>query len=82
MPKLHDENDDAIQVFVIVRNQLVFDAATKYAIDLNLLAVIGAMDELKIENRNDCFEKVMILGRNYIEDRNDKIRELQPHGRR
>jgi len=80
MPKLYDENDDAIRVFVMVRNQLIFDPASGFAIDLNLVAVLQAMDELGITLRDDCLEKVMVLGRNHIEDRNDQVRERQ-HGR-
>lgn len=67
IPELKEENADAVKVFALVKNQLIF--TPNGPIDLNLLAVVAIMDELKITNdREDCINKIMILGRHFIEN--------------
>lgn len=63
------ENREALVVFMIVRNQLIMGPMSP--IDINHLAIYPQMEIRKINNRRQCFDKVLHLARWYLE----RIRE-------
>ena len=63
------ENEEALKIFRIVRNQLIVGPAS--VIDINHLAIHAAMDLYKVKNRKQCFEKVLHLANWWLE----KIKE-------
>ena len=66
IPKLHDENVDAVKVFTLVKNQLIFDPGSGQPVDLNLLAVMEAMKFYQVSDIETTLEKVMALGSHFI----------------
>lgn len=58
LPPLKEQNADAVKVYLLTRNQLIF-AGMGEAVDINHVAVHGAIDRLKIRNGEECFLKVL-----------------------
>ena len=69
-PKYIEENADAIGIFYIVRSQFIM--GFKGPIGISYPAVYGAMDLYEIENKRDCFEKILTLERGWLERINDR----------
>lgn len=61
-----EENEDALKIFFLVRNQLIM--ASNDPIDINHLAVHAAMDLYQVQNRRECFEKVINLAGYWIRE--------------
>lgn len=65
-----EENADAIRMFFLVRYQLIISAGG--AVDVSHEAIHRAMGLYGIEKRRECFEKMLILSRWWIERVNKK----------
>jgi hypothetical protein len=75
-PECPPEGENAVIIYLMVRNQIVFASAGlngSRPIDLSVPAVLGVMDLYEVDNPRDCFEKVMMLGRYFINEANEKI---------
>ncbi len=59
--ELLEENSDAIQIFFLIRYQLIMGPESP--IDINHLAIHAAINLYGIRNRRECFEKVLTLCR-------------------
>lgn len=60
-----EENVDAAQIYVICRNQLIM--SMNGPIDINHLAIHEAMRLYGVENRRECFEKVVKVSDYFLE---------------
>lgn len=58
LPPLMDENQEAIFIWSIVRDQVITAGMDGEVIALNQLAVWEAIDRYKIKNQTQCFDKV------------------------
>ena len=67
MPVLMPENHDAVKVWGIVQGQRIIAGMTGVTVDINHLAVWKTIDEYEIENRIDCFEKVLKVAKEMFE---------------
>lgn len=65
MPEAFPENRDAVKIFLFCKDQYIFTPSGKI-IDMNFQAIETAMMRLEIKNKNDCFKKVVALGRHFI----------------
>ena len=63
-PKFIEENADAVKIFFLVRSQMImgFDGP----IDINHQAIHAAMNLYEIENKRQCFEKVLVMANNFL----------------
>ncbi len=59
LPPLMPENEDATQIFSITQNQLIMGPGGP--IDINQTAIHEAMKLYQVQNRRECFEKVLTL---------------------
>jgi hypothetical protein len=66
------ENADAMEVYSLVQDQFI--VGTGGPIALNQMTVHSAMELLAIEFREDCFRKVIGLGRHFIQKMKDAAR--------
>ena len=64
------ENTDAIRIFNMERYQLIMGQGG--AIDMNHDAFHKAMRLYRIKNRRECYEKILVLGRWWIDRLNQK----------
>jgi len=62
---LVEENQDAAFIYCLVQRQLIF--GPRGPVDISHLAVHEAMKLYRIENRQECFEKVLRLASHFIE---------------
>ena len=65
LPPLMAENHDAAWIYLIVQNQLILGPQGPIAV--NQMAIHEAMQLYEIENKLDCFEKVLKLSSYFIE---------------
>lgn len=68
--ELKKENEDALQIFYVIQDQFLMGQNGPIAI--NHLAIHSAMELYGIQNRRDCFEKVLRLSRWNIEKINSR----------
>jgi hypothetical protein len=61
-----EENEDAINVFFMVRYQLIM--GMKGPLDINHQSIHEAMRLHKVERRRECFEKIVTLSRWWIDE--------------
>jgi hypothetical protein len=61
-----EENEDAINIFFLVRDQLIMGMGGPVAI--NQQSVYEAMRLYEIKNQRRCFEKVLALSRWWLND--------------
>lgn len=61
----HEKNRDAIRIFLMVRYQLILGMSGP--VDINHLAIDAAMNRESIFNKSDCFRRVTMLGRWWID---------------
>ena len=73
LPFLLEENEDAALIYMLTQGQLIF--GPKGPVDINQLAVHEAMKLYRIENKKDCFEKVLRLAGHFIEKARMESRE-------
>ena len=66
MPRLLPENEEALEVYQMVRGQWV-TAGMGEVIDIDFKAVDIALDVLGVEDRRECFKKVVAVARHIIE---------------
>ncbi len=55
----YEENEDALNIFFVVRNQLIM--GFNGPIDINQLAIHEAIKLYEINNPRECFQKVLRL---------------------
>lgn len=69
-PEFIEENADAVKIFYMVQGQMImgFDGP----IDIMHEPIHRAMDLYKIENRLDCFEKVLRMAQESIKRMREK----------
>jgi hypothetical protein len=65
-----EENDDALRIFFLVKDQVIMGMSGPVAI--NHQAVHEAMRLYRIRNRRECFEKVLTLSRWWIGEMREK----------
>jgi hypothetical protein len=73
LPPLMNENEEAARIYMIVQNQFIMGSGGPVAI--NQLAIHEAMRLYKIQNRKECFEKVLALAAHCIEKITRQISE-------
>ena len=61
------QNREALEIWPIVRFQVV-TAGMGGVIDLNHLAIWKDLEEVGVENKTDCFRKIMILFNHFMEE--------------
>ena len=59
MPELDPENDDAIRVFQHVKLQAIYAGMDGTPVDLDYKSLSFALDMLEVENKPECFRKVL-----------------------
>lgn len=64
--ELDDKNQDAAKIFTVVQGQFIM--GQNGPVDINQEAIHSAMDLYGIQDKKACFEKVVKLGRYYIEE--------------
>ena len=67
--ELSVENEDAANIFYIVQSQFIMGPSGPTAI--NQMAIHAAMELYEIENRRECFQRVLKLAHWYM----DRMRE-------
>lgn len=70
MPDILPENEDAEKIYLAVQDQLIVGMGG--AVALNQLAIHAAMDLFEVEYKQDCFDKVVMVGRHFIGQQNEK----------
>jgi len=73
VPPLLPENEDAEFIYFKVEDQVIFGMGG--AVALNQMAIHSAMDLYEIEDRQDCFEKVVVVGRHMIAKQHEARKE-------
>jgi hypothetical protein len=71
---LKEENEDAARIFRIVRGQVItrFNGQTDVIVDLNHLAVWAAIDRYGVKDQQRCFERVMKIFYQLLEEQKKK----------
>ncbi len=64
------ENEDALNIFFLVRYQLIM--GMNGPVEINHLAIHEAMKLYEVKKPQECFEKVLILSRWWINEITDK----------
>lgn len=69
IPELDEENEEAVQVFMAVKNQVI--TMGNQIVDLNLVAVEAVMNIYEVQDKKrvlalvlNCFRKMMAEGKN------------------
>ena len=70
-PVFLEENANAINIFFLVRAQLIINA-DGYPIDIIHQAIHEAMRLYEIKNKKECFEKVLKMSRIWIKKMREK----------
>lgn len=70
-PPIADENIEALNIWYIVRGQWIYSYGGPTAI--NQLAVHEAMRLYEVENKKECFEKILTVAAQELEYIHDKI---------
>ena len=65
LPAAYPENRDAVAVYFFCQNQVIFTPAGK-PVDMDFKSVEIAVNRLGASNPDDCFQKVIALGRHFI----------------
>ena len=74
LPECFPENEDAERIYFTVQDQYI-TGGMGGPIALNQVAIHEAMDLYEIEFKKDTFEKVVTLGRHFIQKMNDEAKE-------
>jgi hypothetical protein len=74
VPPLLPENEDAEKVYLTVRDQYIM-APMGGPVSINQLAIHEAIRLYGVEYPQDCFEKVVMLGRHFIGIEHEKAKE-------
>jgi hypothetical protein len=70
------ENEDAIAVYSQVHSQAIYVGMDGVAVDLDFNAIQFIMDLTEIEDRRDCFYKVLKMW-HHINRMNNKERQMK-----
>lgn len=65
MPELMDENKEAAEVYNMVKGQYITIGQGE-PVDISFQSIIIAMDMLEVQNRKNCFIKVLDVSRTII----------------
>jgi hypothetical protein len=76
LPDCLPENQDAEKIYLIVRDQYIMSSMGG-PVAINQMAIHRAMDLYDIEFRQDCFEKVVNVGRKFLQEYNEKQKDKQ-----
>jgi hypothetical protein len=60
-----------VQIYIVVQDQLI--VGMNGPIGLNQQTIHEAMRLYGIENKRDCFEKVLRLGRHFVKEQHEEI---------
>jgi hypothetical protein len=71
MPNILPENEEAFRVWQLVNGQVV-TAGMGEVIDISFPAVEAAMEALDVEDRKECFLKVIEISRTVIAEQKRK----------
>jgi len=71
LPTCLPENKDAEKIFLVVRDQYIMSSIGT-PISINQMAIHKALDLYNIEFKEDCFEKVVTVSRQFIHEWNEK----------
>jgi len=63
-PEFLEENDDAVKIFYLTRNQLIMTESGP--IDIMHEPIHSAMKLHGVLNKKECFEKVLLMSNNWI----------------
>lgn len=76
LPPLKEENRDAVEIYLVTRNQVVWTGGMGSSpTDVNHLAVHEAMRLYGVKDRRRCFEKVLRLARYMIDKQLEAAKE-------
>jgi len=64
MPRYIAENEDAIKIYLLTRQQLIM--GNNGPIDINHQAIHEAMSLYEIRDKQQCFEKVLFLSQEWL----------------
>ena len=67
IPPLMPENVDAINVYLLVRNQVI-TVGMGEVVDLHFPSVKIMMDMLEVKNQRQCFDKVLYIFHDWLKD--------------
>ena len=69
-PKFIEENSDAVRIFYLVRSQFImgFDGP----IDISHEAIHRAMELYEVEDKQRCFEKILIMSGEWMKRMKDE----------
>jgi ABC-type branched-subunit amino acid transport system ATPase component len=67
--ELQEENQEAAQIYMITRNQLI--VGPQGIIDINHLAIHANMELYEVKDRKRCFEKVVTLFHELRKEQNE-----------
>jgi len=76
LPDCYEENIEAEKIFMVVRDQYIMSGMGG-PIAINQVAIHQAMELYDIEYKRDCFDKVVNVGRKFLNDLNEKQKEKQ-----
>jgi hypothetical protein len=69
-PEFLEENSDAVQIFYLIRNQLIM--TEKGPLDVMHESIHRAMDLYGILKKKECFEKVLLMSSTWIKRAREK----------
>ena len=72
LPEVSPENEDAVEIYSLVHSQAIYVGMEGVAVDLDFSAVQFVMDLNEVENRKDCFYKVITMWRHINNMKNAK----------
>jgi len=74
LPSILPENEDAEKIFMVVRDQYIMSGMGG-PVAINQVAIHEAMELYNIEFKQDTFEKVVMVGRQFLQYYNEKKKE-------
>ena len=74
IPETLPENKDTLQVYLLVRNQVILTGFGDI-VDIDFKAINIVMNLFEIPNKKDVFKKVVTLARHFIEIDRKKAKE-------
>ena len=66
------ENEEAVAIYAQVRSQAIYVGMDGLAVDLDFNAVQFVMDLEEVENKRDCFHKVLKMWHHIAKINNEK----------
>jgi hypothetical protein len=75
---LMKENAEALRIYLICQGQMIRAGMEGVAVDINHVAVWEAIDRYQVRDGVDCFEKVLVLNRHFMEHNREQAAEMKP----